>query len=129
MSRRAVVFVLFALVLGFVAAASAQRGETSRTIKGQVVGPEGKPAVGALVHLKNLKTGTVLTVTTDEDGSYEFVGLPQKVDFELHVEFKDLRSTVKKVSGFDRRARVILNFDFREQKKRAEPEAKEKPAS
>jgi len=115
------------LVLGLVGAAFAQKRETLRTVRGTVIGPDGKPLPEAMVHLKNRKTGSLLTVVTDAEGAYDFSGIPMKIDYELYVEYKDLKSVVKKFSGLDRRTRITLNFDLQPQEKETEKPV-EKPA-
>lgn len=118
---------LFLLVLGLVSTGFAQKREMLRTVRGTVIGPDGKPLPEAVVHLKNRRTGSVLTVLTDAAGAYDFSGIPMKIDYELYVEYKDLKSVVKKFSGLDRRSRITLDFDLRPQEKETEKPA-EKPA-
>lgn len=105
--------------------------ETTRTIRGQVLGLDAKPVTGALVHLKNRKTGAVLTVVSDKEGRYLFAGVPLRIDLELSAEFQKLRSRSKKFSRLDRRTNIILNFDLKKpEKKTPKPREKEaKPTS
>ena len=113
------------MLLLSLAAALAQERETTRSIRGQVLGPDGKPVANALVHLKNRQTGTVLTVVSDKQGRYVIGGVPLGVDFELYAEFGELRSRTKKLSRLDRRTRISLDFDLqKEEKKTAEAESK-----
>ncbi|MFQ5817475.1 MAG: carboxypeptidase-like regulatory domain-containing protein [Terriglobia bacterium] len=126
MKRKLGAVWLAVLALTLVLTATAQQKETIRTIRGQVVGPDGKPVAEALVHLKNRKTGTVLTVVTDNEGRYLFAGASRGVDFELYAEFQDLRSRRKKLSRLDRRMKIVLTFDLKKPKKKsAEPSGKE----
>lgn len=111
----------------FVSPLAAQQNRTARTVKGQVVGPNEKPVAEALVHLKNRKTSTVLTVVTDEEGRYEFVGLPLDTDFEVYAEFPELRSPTKRVSSFDRRTRIVHNFELKKSDRNAGPQSGKKP--
>ncbi len=127
MSLRVRNWLLVFLVLGLVSTGLAQKPEPLRTVRGTVIGPDGKPLPEAVVHLKNRKTGSVLTVLTDAAGAYDFSGLPMKIDYEIYVEYKDLKSVVKKFSGLDRRTRITLNFDLRPQEKETEKPAA-KPA-
>jgi hypothetical protein len=116
--RKTQVVLLALLALTLAPATTAQKGETSRTIRGQVLGLDGKPVAEALVHMKNRSTGTVLTVVTDKDGRYLFTGVPLGIDCDLYAEFQNLRSRSKRFSGLDRRTRIFLDFDLQKDEKK-----------
>jgi hypothetical protein len=54
-------------------------------------GPEGRPSgVGFQVFLRDIATGCrVAEATTDQDGKYEFAGLPPKTKYEVSLEEAD----------------------------------------
>jgi hypothetical protein len=51
-------------------------GQYRASIQGVVTDPQGSAVSGATVTLKNLETGQTLTATTNENGIYNFNGLP-----------------------------------------------------
>src|SRR3979490_2364125 len=48
---------------------------TTRSLQGQVVDPDDKPVVGAVVQLKDTRTLQVRSFITQENGEYRFSGL------------------------------------------------------
>jgi hypothetical protein len=81
-----------------------------RTIDGTVKDAADNPLPEAIVQLKNTKTSTVVDYVTKDDGRYVFSELPMDVNFELLAKHGDITTPVKKVSIYDTRKHVILNF-------------------
>src|SRR5438128_836992 len=70
----------------------------------------------AVVQLKNLKTLQVKSFYTDDQGGYRFHGLDPDQDYELKAEFGNATSGTKKVTSFDSRREVVINFKLDVQK-------------
>ena len=85
---------------------------TTRLIDGTVKNAAGDAVADAIVQLKNTKTSNVVEFVTKDDGKYVFRDLPMDVNFELLAKHNDLASPVKKVSVYDTRNHVILNFEL-----------------
>jgi hypothetical protein len=81
-----------------------------RTIQGTVKDQADNPVSGAIVQLKNLRTSKVLDFATKEDGKFAFRELRLDVNYELVAKRGDLAAPVKKVTIYDTRNQVILNF-------------------
>jgi hypothetical protein len=81
-----------------------------RTIQGVVKDQSNNPVSGAIVRLKNDKTSKVVAFATKDDGRFSFSDLPMDNNFELTAQRGDITSPVKKVSIYDSRKDVMLNF-------------------
>lgn len=118
MSRKPRRSILAIVLLGvpLLAGAVAQQ-ESKRTIRGQVLDPDGKAVASAIVHLKNLSGKTELSVVTDKEGRYQFNDLDKKTDFEIYAEWQEQKSRPRKISQFDTRERITLNLSLEPAKK------------
>jgi len=108
-----------ALLAAFANAASAQdkkREAQLRTVRGVVTDRSDSPLNGSVVFLKNMRTNSVRSSYTDETGSYRFSGLDPNVDYELHAEKEDEKSTTRTVSSFDSRKDIVLNLKIDKKK-------------
>jgi hypothetical protein len=81
----------------------------SRSVMGTVSTGDDKPAAGAVVQLKDMRTLQVRSFITLDDGQYHFSGLRADVDYELTAKHGEMTGT-KKLSLFDSRKEAILNF-------------------
>jgi Carboxypeptidase regulatory-like domain len=104
--------VLIAWMALMVATAAAnQKGESElRTVRGTVVDKQDSPLASGVVYLKNLRTLTVKTYISDDNGQYRFSGLDPNVDYEIHAEHKDLTSAKRTISSFDSRKEIVINL-------------------
>jgi len=84
----------------------------SRTIEGTVKDAADNPAADAIVQLKDTKTSQVVDFATKEDGKFVFRDLYLNVNYELLAKRGDLTTPVKKVSIYDTRKNVIVNFQL-----------------
>ncbi|HUP05410.1 MAG TPA: carboxypeptidase-like regulatory domain-containing protein [Bryobacteraceae bacterium] len=85
--------------------------EHTRSVKGLVVTPDGKPAKQAVVFLKNTKTLQVQSFITRDDGSYAFHELNPDVDYELKAEMEGgFVSPTKGLSSFDSRKQPVIDL-------------------
>jgi hypothetical protein len=83
----------------------------SRTIQGKVLNDREAQVAGATVFLKNLKTRSVKSFTSIEDGSFRFAQVGMVDDYEVWAEKDNKKSPVKTVSSFDSRKEV--DFDLK----------------
>src|SRR5215471_3101865 len=82
----------------------------SKIIEGTVKDGADNPVAGAIVQLKNTKTSRVVDFATKDDGKFAFRELPLDADYELLAKRGDMATPVKKVSLYDTRKEVIINF-------------------
>jgi hypothetical protein len=103
--------VTLLFVLNGVALAQASKKETQlRTVRGLVTDKSDKPIQNGVVFLKNVRTTTVISHFTDDEGNYRFTGLDPNVDYEVYAEFDGQRSGARTVSPLDSRKEIILNL-------------------
>lgn len=111
--------LLLALVCAAPSATSAAsegeqgRGKESqlRTLRGSVTDKDENPVRdGAIVYLKNTKTGVVKTYIAEDTGEYRFTGLDPNVDYEVHAEHKELASAKRNISSFDSRKEIVVHL-------------------
>ena len=87
-----------------------------KTVHGAVLDKADNPISGAIVYLKNLQTKTVKTSFADDEGHYRFSGLDPNTDYEIHAEFKEDASPVRRLSALDSRKDVYLNLTIPKKK-------------
>jgi hypothetical protein len=84
-----------------------------RNLTGVVQDDRGVPVDGAIVQLKNLKTGTTIDFITKKDGAYSFSDLNMDIDYELTAKRDGYGDPVKKkLTKYDTRKPAILNFEL-----------------
>jgi hypothetical protein len=74
-----------------------------RVVMGSVVDANSAVVSGATVFLKNLKTKTIRSYTTEADGRFRFTQVNMAEDHELWAEKDGRKSAVKTVSSWDAR--------------------------
>jgi hypothetical protein len=89
-----------------------EKESNTRTIDGTVKDASDNPLADAIVQLKNTKTSSIVDFATKDDGKYVFRDLPMDINFELLAKHGDLTTPVKKISVYDTRKHVILNFQL-----------------
>jgi hypothetical protein len=104
-----------AVALAFSASAqddkkSKKEQSTVRNLQGTVSDKEDKPVVGAVVHLKDVRTLQMRSYISKENGEYHFSGLKIDDDYEVEARNNDMTSGPKKISIFDNRRIVIQNL-------------------
>jgi hypothetical protein len=116
MKRRWILLLAVLLAGGLAVPLAAQsdrdkkRESQLRVVRGQVVDRDDGSVAAAIVYLKNLKTQTVKTYISDDDGRYRFSGLDPNVDYELHAEHDDWVSSKRTISSFDSRKDIVANL-------------------
>lgn len=91
-----------------------------RNLLGAVTNEAGEFVEGAVVSLKNLKSGNERSFITKKDGVYRFDSLRMDADYEMMAKFKGAVSETKKLSMYDSRKHAVRNFVI--------PNKAEKPA-
>jgi hypothetical protein len=89
-----------------------QKESNTRTIDGTVKDASDNPLADAIVQLKNTKTSNIVNFATKEDGKYVFRDLPMDINYELLAKHNNLSTPVKKISIYDTRKHVIVNFQL-----------------
>src|SRR5579863_108852 len=89
-----------------------QKESNTRTIDGTVKDASDNPLADAIVQLKDTKTSNIVNFATKEDGKYVFRDLPMDINYELLAKHADITTPVKKISIYDTRKHVILNFQL-----------------
>ena len=105
------------LVVALTAPGFAQKkpkAPTERTVSGAVTDPNGNPAPGAIVQLKNLKTLQVRSFIARDMGEYTFTGLALDTDYELKAESNGKSSATRTLSSLDGRTDVKINLQLKE---------------
>jgi hypothetical protein len=102
--------VIVFLVNGWALAQDSKKEAQLRSVRGVVSDKSGKPIQNGVVFLKNLRTNTVISHFTDDEGSYRFTGLDPNVDYEIHAEFEGQKSAARTVTPLDSRKEITLNL-------------------
>jgi hypothetical protein len=89
-----------------------EKEANTRTIQGTVKDGSDNPLGDAIVQLKDTKTSTIVNFSTKDDGRFVFRDLPMNINYELLAKHGDATTPVKKVSVYDTRHSVILNFQL-----------------
>jgi len=109
--RRSVWMLVVLMLVSCVAFAQDSKKEAQlRSVRGVVSDKSEKPIVNGTVFLKNLRTNTVISHFTDDEGSYRFMGLDPNADYEIHAEFNGEKSVSRTVSPLDSRKEITLNL-------------------
>ena len=82
----------------------------ARAVQGAVVTADDKPAVGAIVQLKDMRTLQVRSFITLGDGLYHFSGLRSDIDYQLTAKSGEMSSSPRTLSIFDNRKEAVVNF-------------------
>jgi hypothetical protein len=101
---------VLALLCAMAGAQDAKKENRLRTVRGIITDKSEKPITNAIVFLKNLRTNTVISHFSDEQGNYRFSGLDPNADYELHAEFDGEKSASRTISSLDSRKEMNLNL-------------------
>jgi hypothetical protein len=83
---------------------------TVRSLQGQVVDSDDKPAAGAVVQLKDTRTLQVRSFIAQANGEYRFSGLRADTDYEVKADFNGMSSDNRRLSNFDNRKIATVNL-------------------
>ena len=81
--------------------ASAQRGQTQRTLEGVVQNSAGTNVKGAVVYLKDTKSLTVKSFVSTDAGTFHFSQLSPDTDYDVWAESLGKKSKTKSISQFN----------------------------
>ena len=98
------------LLWGAVTGLAKDRQPTTRTISGTVYDQAENIIPGATVELKDLQTGKVLDIYSQEDGQYLYTDLRFDHDYTVQAMFKGLASEVRHISILETRWTLVLNL-------------------
>jgi len=101
------------------------RDPNIRNVTGVVTLPDGNPAAGAVVQLKNLKTLQIRSFITREDGKYQFQNLSTSIDYEITASFHDMESPKRTLTIFDTRLDAVVNLKLERKRESSKSEGKE----
>ena len=87
-----------------------------RDIKGVVKNEADQPVEGAIVQLKDLKTGRIQSFRTKTDGTYLFYDLNMDLDYELTAKTDATSAQTKRLTKYDTRKQPTLNFALEKKK-------------
>ncbi len=91
-----------------------------RDLSGIVSDESGAPIEGAVVQLKDMKTGREIEFITKKNGKYTFTDLNMNIDYELTAKRDGYASAEKKkLSKYDSRKPATLNFELQPQGKKS----------
>jgi outer membrane receptor protein involved in Fe transport len=102
--------ILITAFLWLLAASSAPAQQSTGTIAGRVIDPQGSAVAGATVTARNPETGLVRTATSDSAGGYRLPALPVAV-YEVRI-VKEGFETVSR-QGVDVNVAQTQSIDFR----------------
>jgi len=90
----------------------ADEGPKPKNVHGIVQDARGKPLVAARVFVRNTKTNTTRTVTTNDQGLYSINALPPEVDYEVSADYKGQGSEKRMLSALLNREDNVFNFQI-----------------
>jgi hypothetical protein len=88
-------------LVGMPAAQAQNIGQ--RVVLGRVVDSDSAAMTGATVFLKNLKSKSIRSYTTESDGRFRFTQVNMAEDYDLWAEKSDKKSATKSISSWDSR--------------------------
>ena len=78
-----------------------------RNVTGSVVDDTSTPVAGATVFLKNQKTKSIRSYTSDAKGRFRFAQVNMVEDYDIWAEKDGKKSAVKTVSSWDARSEFV----------------------
>jgi len=84
-----------------------------RIVKGTVVDASSTSIAGATVFLKDLKSKTIRSYTTDADGHFRFTQVYMAEDHELWAEKDGKKSATKTISTWDTRPEYVSELKLK----------------
>ena len=81
-----------------------------RDLAGTVLDRSDHPVPNAIVYLKNMRSLSVTTFISQDDGGFRFNNLSPSVDYEVRAESHGHKSPVKTLSSFDTRKQAHINL-------------------
>ena len=106
-------FILMGLLIGLALAPRIAHGQQQRSGQGKVLGSTDEGKAGAVVYLKDVKTLTIRSAISTQDGTYRFGQLSDGTDYELWAELEGKKSPTRSVSSFDQKKQNTINLKLK----------------
>ncbi len=84
-----------------------------RVVRGSVLDANAAPSAGATVFLKDLKTKSIRSYTSAEDGKFQFTQVDMSEDHELWAEKDGKKSATKTISSWDTRKDFVCELKLK----------------
>lgn len=84
-----------------------------RVVRGQVVDANSAASAGATVFLKDLKTKSIRSYSSAEDGKFQFTQVDMSEDHELWAEKDGKKSATKTISSWDTRKDFVCELKLK----------------
>jgi hypothetical protein len=81
-----------------------------RVVRGEVIDANSAASAGATVFLKDLKTKSIRSYTSAEDGKFQFTQVDMSEDHELWAEKDGKKSAIKTISSWDTRKDFVCEL-------------------
>ncbi len=102
--------VAIAVAMSVGMATSAMAQETTSSISGYIIGPQGAPAAGTVVTIKHIPSGSTKTVTVNANGEFDVSGLRVGGPYQIVMDSNSLNDAV--VDDVYLSLGDTLNFDY-----------------
>lgn len=102
--------LLVVLLMATGAACAKDHTPTTRIVSGVVFDDAQNTVQGATVELKDLQTGKVLDIYSQDQGQYQFTDIRFDHDYTVQAIFKGASSETRKVSMFETRWHLFMNL-------------------
>lgn len=109
--------LLVVLLMATGAACAKDHTPTTRIVSGVVFDDAQNTVQGATVELKDLQTGKVLDIYSQDQGQYQFTDIRFDHDYTVQALFKGASSEARKVSMFETRWHLFMNLTVTPPKK------------
>jgi len=118
-TRVSLALTLALICVGALPAQKSDKGKEdgTRSVRGQVMDPDNKAAVGAVVQLTDLRSLQVRSFITQEEGEYRFAGLRADSDYEVKADYKGMSSPTRRLTVFDNRKIATIDLKLANAKK------------
>jgi hypothetical protein len=90
-----------------------------RSLEGLVTDANEQVIVGAVVKLKDMKTLSVRSFITKDDGKYHFYGLSPNNDYEVWADFSGMMCKPKTLSVYDSRKKPNMDLKLEKVEKKS----------
>jgi hypothetical protein len=104
---------LFGVQAALTAPVALAQNLGERTVSGTVLSESSEPVVGATVFLRNEKSKTIRSYTSDNAGHFHFAQVNMAEDFDLWAEKNGHKSAVKTVSSWDARKDFVSDLKLK----------------
>lgn len=104
---------VFGIEVALTTPAAQAQNIGERTVSGTVLDEASAPVVGATVFLRNEKSKSIRSYTSDNVGHFHFAQVNMAEDFDLWAEKSGHKSEVKTVSSWDARKEFVSDLKLK----------------